>query len=257
MTSATPDVSVSVHDGIMTITIDRPEARNAVTRSVAEDVAAALDELDADDELVVGILTGAGGNFCAGMDLKGFLKGELPVVEGRGFGGVTEAPPRKPLIAAVEGYALAGGFEMALSCDLITAGQSARFGLPEAKRGLVAAAGGLMRLPERIPANVAMELALTGDFLTADRAHALGLVSEVVEDGRALDAAVRFAKMIASNGPLATRASKQIIVESRDWSLQERWDRQRSITDAVFDSDDAREGALAFAEKRQPRWQGR
>lgn len=257
VTTQTSEVSVSAEQGIMTIVIDRPDARNAITRSVAEGVAASLDELDSSDAFVVGIITGAGGNFCAGMDLKGFLRGEFPVVEGRGFGGIVERPPRKPLIAAVEGYALAGGFEIALSCDLITAGRSARFGLPEVKRGLVAAAGGLMRLPDRIPANVAMELALTGDFLDAERAHRLGLVNEIVDDGEALHAAVRLARTIARNGPLATRASKEVISSCRDWSIEECWDRQRLITDAILASDDAREGALAFTEKRQPQWQGR
>lgn len=241
----------------MTIQINRPEARNAITRGVAESVAAALDQLDDDDGIAVGILTGAGSNFCAGMDLKAFLTGELPIVEGRGFGGLVEAPPAKPLIAAVEGYALAGGFELALSCDLIVAGTGAQFGLPEAKRGLVAAAGGLMRLPERVPFNVAMELALTGDFMAAERAHALGLVNQIVADGAALEAATALAGRVAGNGPLATRASKQIMVASRDWSMGERWENQREVTDPVFASADAREGALAFAEKRPPRWEGK
>jgi enoyl-CoA hydratase len=257
VTTPTSDVVVSVQQGIMTIQINRPEARNAVTRAVAEGVAAALDQLDADDGIAVGVLTGAGSHFCAGMDLKAFLTGELPIVEGRGFGGLVEAPPAKPLIAAVEGYALAGGFELALSCDLIVAGTGAQFGLPEAKRGLVAAAGGLMRLPELIPFNIAMELALTGDFIAAERAQALGLINEVVADGEALVAATTLAQRVASNGPLATRASKQIMVKSRDWSMDERWENQRAITDPVFASADAREGALAFAEKRLPRWEGK
>lgn len=257
MTTPTSDVVVSVRHSIMTIQINRPEARNAITRGVAESVAAALDQLDDDDGIAVGILTGAGSNFCAGMDLKAFLTGELPIVEGRGFGGLVEAPPAKPLIAAVEGYALAGGFELALSCDLIVAGTGAQFGLPEAKRGLVAAAGGLMRLPERVPFNVAMELALTGDFMAAERAHALGLVNQIVADGAALEAATALAGRVAGNGPLATRASKQIMVASRDWSMGERWENQREVTDPVFASADAREGALAFAEKRPPRWEGK
>lgn len=252
-----PDVSTHVVDGVLVITIDRPEARNAMTRSAAEKIAAALEHLDSAEGLSAGVLSGSGGVFCAGMDLKAFLKGELPIADGRGFGGIVEAPPQKPIIAAVEGFALAGGFEMALACDLIVAGRSARFGLPEAKRGLVAAAGGLMRLPELIPANVAMELALTGDYLGAERAHALGLVNMLVDDGSALDGAITLGRTIAANGPLATRASKRIIVESRDWTLSERWTRQTSITDAVFESDDAREGALAFTEKRPPKWVGR
>lgn len=252
------EVLLDERDGVLVITINRPQARNAATRAVAERVAAAVDELDARADLAVGVLTGAGGTFCAGMDLKRFAAtGERPRVEGRGFAGITEAPPRTPLIAAVEGYALAGGCELALACDLIVASSGARFGLPEVKRGLVAAAGGLVRLPERIPANVAMELALTGDMITAQRAYELGLVNGVTEDGAALDAAVALGARIGANGPLATRASKQVVREYRQWSQDELWQRQREITEVVNTSADAKEGARAFAEKREPRWQGR
>ncbi|QYN33836.1 crotonase/enoyl-CoA hydratase family protein [Pseudonocardia sp. DSM 110487] len=252
-----PEVVVTAEQGVMIVTINRPHAKNAVTLAVAEGVAAALDELDARDDLAVGIITGAGGTFCAGMDLKAFLRGERPTLPGRGFAGITEAPPATPLIAAVEGYALAGGCEIVLACDMVTAGRDARFGIPEAKRGLVAAAGGLLRLPERIPRAVAMELALTGGFLDAPRAYDLGLVNRLTDNGSALDEALELAHAIAANGPLATRASKRVIVESRGWPVEERFARQREIIEPVMASEDAREGARAFAEKRRPNWQGR
>ncbi|MCQ4208076.1 crotonase/enoyl-CoA hydratase family protein [Streptomyces longispororuber] len=244
-------------DGITVITLNRPEARNAVNRAVAEGVAAALDELDRRDDQVVGVITGAGGTFCSGMDLKAFLAGERPVVEGRGLAGITEAPPRKPMIAAVEGYALAGGCEIVLACDLVVAADDARFGIPEVKRGLVAAAGGLLRLPRRIPPQIALEIALTGDFLKAGRAHGFGLVNRLTAPGQALDGAVELARAIAANGPLAVRATKQVLTEARTWSADEEWVRMREIAAPVFGSDDAEEGPRAFAEKRAPRWTGR
>jgi len=249
------DVLVAASDGVLEITINRPAAKNAVNLAVAEGIAAALDELDQRPDLVVGIITGAGGTFCAGMDLKAFLRGEFPTVPSRGFAGIAQVPPAKPVIAAVEGYALAGGCEIVLACDMVTAGQGARFGIPEVKRGLVAAAGGLFRLPERIPPAVAMELALTGDFLAAERAHQLGLVNTLVADGEALAAAHRLADRIAANGPLATLASKKVMVESRSWPANERFTRQQPIIGPVLTSQDAQEGARAFAEKRPPVWQ--
>jgi enoyl-CoA hydratase len=248
------DVLVTADQGVMIITINRPAAKNAVNMAVAHGIAAALDELDARDDLAVGVITGSGETFCAGMDLKSFIDGELPYVEGRGFAGIAEASASKPLIAAVEGYALAGGFEIALACDLITAGAGARFGIPEVKRGLIAAAGGLMRLQDRIPPNVAMELALTGNFLNADRAHALGLVNQLAGNGGALAAALGLAAAISANGPLAVRSSKKIMTEYRGWPAGQKWARQQSIVDVVFASNDAKEGALAFTEKRPPRW---
>ncbi|MEU5979925.1 crotonase/enoyl-CoA hydratase family protein [Streptomyces sp. NPDC047315] len=244
-------------DGTTVITINRPDSRNAVDRAVAEGVAAALDELDRRDDQAVGVISGAGGTFCSGMDLKAFLRGERPVVEGRGLAGIAEAPPRKPMIAAVEGYALAGGCEIVLACDLVVAAQNARFGIPEVKRGLVAAGGGLLRLPRRIPYQIAMEIALTGDLLDAERAHGYGLVNRLAEPGAALDAALELARTIAANGPLAVRVTKQVIAEAATWDADEEWARMRALTGPVFASEDAQEGPRAFAEKRAPRWTGR
>ena len=243
-------------DGILIITINRPEAKNAMNKAAAEGIAAALDRLDSDGNVRVGIITGAGGTFCSGMDLKGFLRGERPTVEGRGFGGLVEAPPKKPLIAAVDGYALAGGLELMIACDLVVANSGAKFGIPEAKRGLAAGAGGLMMLPDLVPQKIAMELALTGDFIDAARAHAIGLINRVT-DGPALDGAMELAEAINANGPLAVKVSKQVIVESRGWPREERWTRQAALLPQVFMSEDAREGSLAFAEKRKPNWKGK
>ncbi|OGS51505.1 MAG: enoyl-CoA hydratase [Erythrobacter sp. RIFCSPHIGHO2_12_FULL_63_10] len=250
------EVLTEERDGILIITINRPEAKNAMNKAAAEGIVAAIDRLDSDDNLRVGILTGAGGTFCSGMDLKGFLRGESPNIEGRGFGGITQKGPVKPLIAAVEGYALAGGMELMISCDLIVANRDAKFGIPEAKRGLAAAAGGLMKLPDLIPPKIAMELALTGEFIDTGRAYELGLINRITDD-RALDAAIELAKAIIANGPIAVRVSKQIVVESRGWSLDERWDKQAALLPQVFMSADAREGSLAFAEKRKPEWTGK
>jgi enoyl-CoA hydratase len=254
--SDTPEVLTEVDNGVLIVTINRPEAKNAMTKAAAEGIAAAMDRLDAEDDLRVGILTGAGGTFCSGMDLKGFLRGETPSVEGRGFGGVVQAPPAKPLIAAVEGYALAGGLELMIACDLVVANAGAKFGIPEAKRGLVAAAGGVMMLPDQIPERIAMELALTGDFIDAKRAYELGLINTVTE-GSALDGAKELAARIAANGPLAVRVSKQVMKESRGWAMEDRYKNQGKLIAPVFISEDAREGAAAFAEKRAPNWKGK
>ncbi|MBO6767708.1 MAG: crotonase/enoyl-CoA hydratase family protein [Erythrobacter sp.] len=250
------EVLTSEEDGILVVTINRPEAKNAMTKAAAEGIAAAMDRLDSDDSLRVGILTGAGGTFCSGMDLKGFLRGESPSVEGRGFGGVVQKPPEKPLIAAVEGYALAGGLELMIACDLVVANAGAKFGIPEVKRGLVAAAGGVMMLPDQIPERIAMELALTGDFIDAPRAYELGLINRVT-DGGALSGAKELAASIVANGPLAVRVSKQVIKQSRGWPMDERYTRQTQLIAPVFVSEDAREGAAAFAEKRKPNWKGK
>lgn len=250
-----PEVLVEQRDRILIITINRPKAKNAVNAAVARGLADAVDRLDGDAGLSVGIVTGAGGSFCAGMDLKAFARGEVPIVEGRGMG-FTERPPVKPLIAAVEGFALAGGTELALATDLIVASRDSAFGIPEVKRGLVAGGGGLLRLPERIPSAIAMELALTGDNLSAERAHELGMVNVLAEPGQALDAAIALAEKIAANGPLAVAATKRIIVESRGWTPESRWEEQNKILGPVFVSNDAKEGAIAFAEKRPARWTG-
>ncbi|MFA9200137.1 MAG: crotonase/enoyl-CoA hydratase family protein [Cypionkella sp.] len=250
------ELLTDVRDGVLIVTINRPEAKNAMNKAAAEGIAEAMDRLDSDDSLRVAILTGAGGTFCSGMDLKGFLRGERPSVEGRGFGGITERGPVKPLIAAVEGYALAGGFELMISCDLVVANRNAKFGIPEAKRGLAAAAGGLVKLPQMIPPKIAMELALTGDFIDAQRAYDLGLVNRLT-DGPALDAALELAKAVTANGPVAVRVSKQVINESPGWPMAERWARQGELMGQVFTSEDAREGSLAFAEKRAPNWKGK
>jgi enoyl-CoA hydratase len=244
-------------DGILIITINRPDARNAVNGDVANGMAEALDRLDSEDDLRVGIVTGAGGYFSAGMDLKAFVQGQSPYAGDRGFAGITQRSSRKPLIAAVEGFALAGGFEIALSCDLIVASRDARFGIPEVKRSLVAAAGALLRLPKRIPYHLAMELALTGDPIDAERAQEIGIVNRLAEPGTALDAAIELAQQIVKNAPLAVIASKDIVQKAVDWTEEEGWAGQGEISGPVFTSEDAREGATAFAEKREPVWQGR
>jgi enoyl-CoA hydratase len=250
-------VVTRIEDGLMIITINRPEAKNAINAAVAQGLADSLIKLDADPDIRVGILTGAQNTFCAGMDLKAFVRGESAVIEGRGFGGIAEAPPRKPLIAAVEGYALAGGFELALACDLVIAGQTAKFGIPEVTRGLAAGGGGLLRLPRQMPYRVAMELALTGAIVPAERLLSLGLINRIVPDGASLSEAIVMARVILQNGPLGVEFSKTIIRESGDWESGEMFRRQQAMMDVIAKSEDAREGATAFAEKRKPVWRGR
>jgi enoyl-CoA hydratase len=244
-------------DNVLLVTIDRPEVRNAVNAAVAEGIAHALDELDCEDSLSVGVLTGAGGFFCAGMDLGAFVQGESPYFGDRGFAGIAQRASRKPLIAAIEGFAVAGGMEVALACDLIVAARGAKLGIPEAKRSLVAAGGALLRLPRRMPYHVVMELALTGDPLPAERFHELGVVNRLSEPGAAVDVALELAFALAKNGPLALIASKQILQEQFDWSSAEMWQRQGEISGPVFGSEDAKEGAAAFKQKRDPVWRGR
>jgi enoyl-CoA hydratase len=248
-------VLVERHNRILVITLNRPHVKNAVNGAVSRGLADAMDKLDSDSELSVGIVTGAGGTFSAGMDLKAFSRGEVIALEGRGMG-FTQRPPSKPLIAAVEGFALGGGTEMALATDLIVAAEDATFGIPEIKRGLVAGGGALLRLPQRIPYQIAMELALTGKPLSANRGHELGLVNHLTRPGGALDGALELAEQITANGPLAIIATKKIIVESDAWAPAESWRQQEEICVPVFASNDAREGALAFAEKRRPAWTG-
>jgi len=256
MISPTEELLIEEEPGLLVLSINRPDQKNAMTKSVAQAIADSLDEFDARDDLSVAIITGAGGTFCSGMDLKRFLDGERPVVPHRGFGGITERPPSKPLIAAVEGYALAGGFEIVLSCDLIVASSSAKFGLPEVRRGLVARAGGLFRLPMLIPRVIALELILTGEMMDATRGFELGLVNKVVPPGEALREAKRLGAAIAANAPLAVRASKRVVTESATWPPAEWFTRQNEIVAPVFESHDANEGARAFAEKRPPHWTG-
>jgi enoyl-CoA hydratase len=242
---------------VLLVTINRPEVRNAVNAAVAAGIAGALEELDGDQELSVGILTGAGGFFCAGMDLGAFVKGESPWFGDRGFAGIAQRASRKPLIAAIEGFAVAGGMEIALACDLIVAAEGAKLGIPEAKRSLVAAGGALLRLPRRMPYHVVMELALTGDPLPAERFHEFGVVNRLAKPGDAIDAALELAASVAKNAPLALIASKQILQQQFDWSSAEMWEKQGAISGPVFASEDSKEGAAAFKEKRDPVWKGR
>src|SRR5215472_1963881 len=236
-------VLTEVTDGVAVITINRPEARNAVNGEVARGIAAAVAECDERRDVSVLILTGAGGTFSAGMDIKGFLAGDAPIVPGRGFGGIVEQPPAKPVIAAVEGYALAGGFELVLACDLVVASEEAKFGLPEVTRGLVAAAGGLLRLPRRIPYHLAMEVALTGAHFPAARLAEAGLVNRLVPAGQALAAARELAAQVTLGAPLALAASKRVIVESADWASSETFAKQGEIIRPIFGSKDSIEGA--------------
>jgi enoyl-CoA hydratase len=244
-------------NNVLLITLNRPEVRNAVNAALAAGVAGALEELDGDDSLSIGVLTGAGGFFCAGMDLGAFVRGESPWFGDRGFAGIAQRSTRKPLIAAIEGFAVAGGMEIALACDLIVAAKGAKMGIPEAKRSLVAAGGALLRLPRRMPYHVVMELALTGDPFPAERFHQLGVVNSLAEPGSAVDVALELAGRLAKNGPLALAASKRILQEQFDWSSAEMWDKQGAISGPVFASEDAKEGANAFKEKRDPVWTGR
>jgi enoyl-CoA hydratase len=250
-----PVVLLERRDQSLLITLNRPEARNAVNAALAAELAAALDELDGDPELLVGVLTGAPPGFCAGMDLKAFAAGERPWIEGRGFAGIAERASTKPLIAAIEGFAMAGGLEIALACDLIVAARDARLAIPEVKRGLFAAGGALLRLPQRIPYNVASEMALTGEPQAAERLLELGLINRLTDAGGAVAAALELAAAISENSPLALRTSKQVLQGQREWSDAEAWKLQAELFATVLAAPDAMEGAVAFAEKRSPNWQ--
>src|SRR6202171_5760197 len=211
------------------ITLNRPEVRNAVNAALAAGVAGAPDELDSDESLSVGVLTGAGGFFCAGMDLGAFVKGESPWFGDRGFAGIAQRASRKPLIAAIEGFAVAGGMEIALACDLIVAAKGAKIGIPEAKRSLVAAGGAPLGLSRRMPYHVVMELALTGEPMLGDRFPEVRLVNRLPEPGSAVDVAMELAAQISKSGPLALIGSKRILQEQFDWSTAEMWEKQGAI----------------------------
>lgn len=240
----------------MIITLNRPDAMNAVNAVLATQLAAALDELDNNTDLSVGILTGAGRGFCAGMDLKEFVASGFPEANGRGFGGIVKKGPDKPLIAAVEGFALAGGFEIALSADLIVAAKGVKLGIPEVGVGLFASAGALLKLPRQLPYARVMKLALTGDPMLAEEAHAFGMIAELCEKGQALETALKLANRISKNAPLGLKASKEIIREMQGRTEAEFWDYQSAQLEKVFTSEDGIEGATAFAEKRAPNWKG-
>ena len=248
-------VVVDVQEGVGVITIDRPDVRNAIDLPTAQQIAAALDEVDERADILAAVLTGAGPVFSAGMDLKAFsATGERPLVDGRGAFGICERATEKPIIAAVEGKALGGGTEIALACDFIVAAEDSQFGLPEVRRGLVAAAGGVLRLPRRIPHAVALEMIMTGEPIDAARAHSLGLVNHVVKPGAACDRAVALARLIAANAPMAVKTAKFLVNSAVDWPATEMFGLQRSHVDPVRSSNDAAEGARAFVEKRSPVW---
>ena len=241
------------------LTINRPEARNAINGDVTAAMAEALDDLAEDDDCWAVVVTGSGDkSFSAGMDLKAFASGQgAGIIDANGFASITRRSFPKPLIAAVNGACLAGGCEIMLSCDLVVAADHATFGIPEAKRGLIAGAGGLIRLPRRIPRAVALELALTGDAIDAARAYQVGLVNKVVPAERLMDEALALADQIAANAPLAVRASKRVMLQSADLSEADAWTLNDGTFTEIFTSADAMEGAVAFAEKRAPNWQGK
>jgi enoyl-CoA hydratase len=252
-------IRYEARDHYAILTIDRPEARNAVNAAVALGIEQGIDGLEADGNLWLGILTGVPPVFCAGADLKEISagKGDGLRTERGGFAGITRRSRVKPIIAAVDGPALAGGTEIVLSCDLVVASRTATFGIPEVKRSLVASAGGLFRLGRKIPLNVAMECALTGDPITAERAYQLGLVNELCEPGEALERAVALVGRVCANAPIAVRKSREIVIEATDEPDEVGWRMSEAARAAVMASEDFAEGVTAFLEKRPPHWTGR
>lgn len=257
MPASDPRIVVEPRGPALLVTIDRPDARNAIDADMAWAIAASMDRLDADHDLRVGILAGAGGYFTAGADLKAAAAGGARALPDRGNFGICMRPPNKPVIAAIEGFALGGGFEMALACDLIVAARDAKLGLPEVLRGLVAAGGGAFRLARRMPYHLAVELALTGGYRAAPFFHGHGLVNRLAEPGHALAGAMELAAEISAAAPLAVAASLQIMRECEVLNDAEAWQAQDPILAAVRASDDRIEGLRAFAEKRAPQWSGR
>ena len=249
-------ILTEVRGPVLLITINRPEARNSINKATAEAMGEALDRLDADRELVVGVITGTGKGFSSGMDLKGFASGEFPTAGDRGFAGIAQRSASKPLIAAIEGFALAGGLEIALSCDIIVASREAKLGIPEVGVGLFAGAGALLRLPRRVGLGQASLLALTGKPVSGEEGHRIGLVDRLADPGGALTEALALAETIAANAPLALAASKAVLVDGFTKPDAEFWQWQQQFFQKVFASKDAIEGATAFAEKRPPNWQG-
>lgn len=242
---------------ILQITLNRPNSRNSINRELGIGLSRALDQLESDERLLVGVLTGAGKGFSSGADLKAVLAGEDPLIGASGFAGIAERALTKPLIVAIEGFALAGGLEVALACDILVASRGAILGLPEPKRGLVASGGGVLRLALRLPHHVAMELALTGEPISAERAYDLGLVSQLTDPGAALPTALALARKIAANAPMAVAATKAIITNAASWPPEVAFARQRELAHRANTSVDTAEGALAFLEKRAAVWSGR
>ena len=251
------DVLLDVTDGIATVTMNRPQCRNALNGSLCEALAQAFADIVSRDDIKVGIITGSGSSFCSGMDLKAFARGENISSRGLPMGVDQRIDIDKPMIAAVEGYAIAAGFELLGFCDIVVAGRSAKFGLSEVKRGLIPAGGGLLWLARQAPARLVNEWILTGDEIDADTLLRHGVINRICDDHQALNVARDMALRISANGPLALAACKRILRESPNWTVREMFERQQPSVEAIFASADAREGATAFAQKRLPAWQGR